>query len=160
MGSAWRDTPTVSDFPLSSAQSTLSFAQLGVPADLSSVLEARGITVPTPIQTATLPDSLAGRDVLGRGRTGSGKTYAFLLPLVARLSATPARRQPGRPRALILAPTRELVGQIEAALRPLAAVAGLTSITVFGGVGQQPQVRGLRNGVDIVVACPGRLEDL
>jgi superfamily II DNA/RNA helicase len=137
-----------------------SFIDLGVPARLANVLADGGIDTPTPIQAATLADSLAGRDVLGRGRTGSGKTYAFLLPLVARLSATPARRQPGRPRALILAPTRELVGQIEAALRPLAAVAGLTSITVFGGVGQQPQVRGLRTGVDIVVACPGRLEDL
>src|SRR6476661_181653 len=160
MGSAWRDTPTVSDFPLSSAQSTLSFAQLGVPADLSSVLEARGITSPTPIQTATLPDSLAGRDVLGRGRTGSGKTYAFLLPLVARLAASGQPARPKAPRALILAPTRELVGQIQEAPEPLAAVAGLTTRTVFGGVGQNPQVQGLRRGVDIVIACPGRLEDL
>src|SRR6476620_1622598 len=160
MGSAWRDTPTVSDFPLSSAQSTLSFTQLGVPADLSSVLEARGITVPTPIQTATLPDSLAGRDVLGRGRTGSGKTYAFLLPLVARLVASDRPARPKAPRALILAPTRELVGQIQESLEPLAAAAGLTTRTVFGGVGQNPQVQGLRRGVDIVLACPGRLEDL
>ena len=135
------------------------FDALGVPAALSAVLADRGITVPTPIQTATLPDSLAGRDVLGRGRTGSGKTYAFLLPLVARLSrgGRPAAR---RPRALILAPTRELVGQIHAALQPLAAREGLTTLTVFGGVGQHPQVVGLRKGVDVVVACPGRLEDL
>ncbi|WP_460824098.1 DEAD/DEAH box helicase [Nocardioides ungokensis] len=145
---------------MSSAQSTLSFTQLGVPADLSSVLEARGITVPTPIQTATLPDSLAGRDVLGRGRTGSGKTYAFLVPLVARLVASDRPARPKSPRALILAPTRELVGQIQEALEPLAATAGLTTRTVFGGVGQNPQVQGLRRGVDIVLACPGRLEDL
>ncbi|MGA8254933.1 MAG: DEAD/DEAH box helicase, partial [Nocardioides sp.] len=131
-----------------------------MPADLVALLAAQGIDTPTPIQAATLPDSLAGRDVLGRGRTGSGKTYAFLLPLVARLveSGRPATK--GRPRALILAPTRELVGQIHEALKPLAKSAGLTSLTIFGGVGQNPQVNGLRNGVDIVLACPGRLEDL
>jgi superfamily II DNA/RNA helicase len=136
-----------------------SFTTLGVPARLSTVLAGQGIETPTPIQTATLPDSLAGRDVLGRGRTGSGKTYAFLLPIVARLADGPKPR-PGAPRALILAPTRELVGQIEASLAPLARVAGLTTRTVFGGVGQHPQVTALRRGVDIVVACPGRLEDL
>ncbi len=135
------------------------FTDLGVPANLANVLSGLSITDPTPIQAATLPDSFAGRDVLGRGRTGSGKTYAFLLPLVARLAATPRRIRPGAPRALILAPTRELVGQIEAALRPLATAAGLTSQTVFGGVGQNPQVRGLKTA-DIVLACPGRLEDL
>jgi superfamily II DNA/RNA helicase len=137
-----------------------SFADLGVPHHLAAVLETRGITRPTPIQAATLPDSFAGRDVLGRGRTGSGKTYAFLLPLVARLAASGHPRPAGRPRALVLAPTRELVGQIEQALAPLAAAAGLTTRTVFGGVGQHPQVQGLRRGVDIVLACPGRLEDL
>jgi superfamily II DNA/RNA helicase len=136
-----------------------SFTTLGVPARLSTVLAGQGIETPTPIHTATLPDSLAGRDVLGRGRTGSGKTYAFLLPIVARLADGPKPR-PGAPRALILAPTRELVGQIEASLAPLARVAGLTTRTVFGGVGQHPQVTALRRGVDIVVACPGRLEDL
>lgn len=119
-----------------------------------------GISDPTPIQAATLPDSLAGRDVLGRGRTGSGKTYAFLLPLVARLDASRRSVRPGAPRALILAPTRELVGQIQAALEPLAKTAGLTTQTVFGGVGQGPQVTGLKRGADIVLACPGRLEDL
>ncbi|MGN6252591.1 MAG: DEAD/DEAH box helicase [Marmoricola sp.] len=135
------------------------FADLGVPAPLSAILAQQGITVPTPIQAATLPDSLAGRDVLGRGRTGSGKTYAFLLPLVARLSGgRPARS--ARPRALILAPTRELVTQIDASLRPLADAAGLRTRTVFGGVGQNPQVQALQRGVDVVVACPGRLEDL
>ncbi|WP_395658636.1 DEAD/DEAH box helicase [Nocardioides sp.] len=145
---------------MSSAVIPATFADLGVPADLVAVLADRGIVTPTPIQAATLPDSLAGRDVLGRGRTGSGKTYAFLLPLVARLVADGRRAQPKRPRALILAPTRELVGQIEEALRPLAAAAGLTTQTVFGGVGQNPQVQGLRRGADVVLACPGRLEDL
>jgi superfamily II DNA/RNA helicase len=136
------------------------FAALGVPAELVRVLADRGITDPTPIQTATLPDSLAGRDVLGRGRTGSGKTYAFLLPLVARLVASDRKARATMPRALILAPTRELVGQITEALQPLAAAFGLSTQTVFGGVGQNPQVAGLRRGIDVVIACPGRLEDL
>jgi superfamily II DNA/RNA helicase len=140
--------------------STNAFAALGVPADLIATLSQFDITEPTPIQAATLPDSLAGRDVLGRGRTGSGKTYAFLLPLVARLMESNARRTPKRPRALILAPTRELVLQIDAALAPLAEVAGLKTRTVFGGVGQNPQVQAIKSGVDVVVACPGRLEDL
>ncbi len=136
------------------------FRTLGVPPQLTEVLAARGIVTPTPIQAATLPDSLAGRDVLGRGRTGSGKTYAFLLPILARLTDSGGRRQPKRPRALILAPTRELATQIDEALAPLAAPLGMRSRTVFGGVGQGPQVSALRAGVDIVVACPGRLEDL
>nr|WP_228266530.1 DEAD/DEAH box helicase [Ornithinimicrobium ciconiae] len=136
------------------------FARLGVPAPLCDHLAQQGITTPTPIQAATLPDSLAGRDVLGRGRTGSGKSYAFLLPMVTRLMGSGRRRTPKRPRALILAPTRELVGQLETALAPLAQIAGLRTMTIFGGVGQNPQVRALAAGVDIVVACPGRLEDL
>lgn len=136
------------------------FAALGVPANLAAVLTADGITIPTPIQAATLPDSLAGRDVLGRGRTGSGKTYAFGLPLVARLAAESRRPAPKRPRALVLAPTRELASQIAASIAPLAKAAGLTTTTVFGGVGQGPQVNALRNGVDVLIACPGRLEDL
>ena len=130
-----------------------------MPARLATVLSRLDIETPTPIQAATLPDSLAGRDVLGRGRTGSGKTYAFLLPVVARLSDG-GRRRPKAPRALILAPTRELVGQIEAALIPLAKAAGLSTRTIFGGVGYGPQINALANGVDIVIACPGRLEDL
>ena len=147
--------------PPSSAPAPASFADCGVPEHLTAILTRQGITTPTAIQAATLPDSLAGRDVLGRGRTGSGKTYAFLLPLVARLSG-PSRRsaRPGAPRALILAPTRELVGQIHAALGPLAEVAGLSTMTVFGGVGQGPQVQALRRGADVMVATPGRLEDL
>jgi superfamily II DNA/RNA helicase len=103
----------------SASSSSASFEALGVPAALARVLADKGITTPTPIQAATLPDSLAGRDVLGRGRTGSGKTYAFVLPVLARLSAAgnTRRRQPKRPRALILAPTRELATQIDEALR-------------------------------------------
>ncbi|KAA1426825.1 DEAD/DEAH box helicase [Nocardioides antri] len=139
---------------------TSTFADLGVPTDLLAVLTADQITVPTPIQAATLPDSLAGRDVLGRGRTGSGKTYAFGLPLVARLAQAGRRPVTKRPRALVLAPTRELASQIHATIKPLADAAGLSTTTVFGGVGQGPQVSALRRGVDILIACPGRLEDL
>ena len=135
------------------------FTELGVPAVLDKALADLGIATPFPIQAATLPDSLAGRDVLGRGRTGSGKTYAFVLPVLARLAAGSAPRRPGRPRALILAPTRELATQIDATLAPLAARLGLRSLVVFGGVGANPQIKGLRAGVDVLVACPGRLED-
>ncbi|SFP90566.1 Superfamily II DNA and RNA helicase [Geodermatophilus dictyosporus] len=136
------------------------FTELGVPAPLVEVLTASGITAPFPIQVATLPDSLAGRDVLGRGRTGSGKTIAFALPLVARLAASTTRRQARRPRALVLVPTRELANQVLATVEPLAKALGLRATTVFGGVGQNPQVQALAAGVDVVVACPGRLEDL
>lgn len=138
----------------------MNFAELGVPSSLAQILAQQGITTPTPIQAATLPDSFAGRDVLGRGRTGSGKTYAFLLPLVARLDASKLPAMPRKPRALIMAPTRELVGQIHASLVPLAKAAGLSTVVVYGGVGQGPQTTALKKGVDIVIACPGRLEDL
>ena len=136
------------------------FARLGVPSSLTGALAPLGITSPTPIQAATLPDSLSGRDVLGRGRTGSGKTYAFLLPLVARLLETPKRRAARRPRSLVLAPTRELASQIADSLKPLEKAAGLRSAVVFGGVGQNPQVNALAGGVDVLIACPGRLLDL
>ena len=140
-----------------------SFADLGVHSALLDVLTGLEIIDPTPIQSATLPDALAGRDVLGRGRTGSGKTYAFCLPLVTRLAdTTPAggRRTRNAPRGLILAPTRELARQIEETLAPLAKARGLTTTVIFGGVSQGRQVAALDRGVDIVVACPGRLEDL
>lgn len=139
----------------------ISFAALGVSAPLVKALTRAGITEPFPIQTDTLPDSLAGRDVLGRGRTGSGKTLAFAIPMVDRLGRGLAgRRAPSRPTGLVLAPTRELATQITAALEPLAAAYRMTVTTIFGGVPQNRQVRALRAGVDIVVACPGRLEDL
>ncbi len=138
------------------------FASLGVPAVLDHTLAAQGIESPFPIQAATLPDTLAGRDVLGRGRTGSGKTLAFAIPLVARLDAAGAAvvRTPGRPLGLVLAPTRELATQINATVEPLAKAAGLTTTVIYGGVSQVRQERALGAGVDIVIACPGRLEDL
>ncbi|GGM57387.1 RNA helicase [Micromonospora sonchi] len=138
---------------------SLTFADLGVPDALNRVLAATGVDRPFPIQAATLPDALAGRDVLGRGRTGSGKTYAFVLAVLTRLAATAAPRQAGRPRALILVPTRELATQIDSVMAPLAQALSLRTMTIFGGVGARPQVAGLRAGVDVLVACPGRLAD-
>ncbi|WP_059015812.1 DEAD/DEAH box helicase [Mycobacterium sp. M26] len=134
------------------------FAGLGVPAPLVRALADNGITSPFPIQVSTLPDTLAGRDVLGRGKTGSGKTLAFSIPLVSRLSEV--TRRSSRPAGLVLAPTRELATQITATLTPLAQAYGLQVTTIFGGVPQGKQVKALRDGADIVVACPGRLEDL
>ncbi|HYN28431.1 MAG TPA: DEAD/DEAH box helicase, partial [Dermatophilaceae bacterium] len=136
------------------------FAALGTPPRLVAALRESGRTTPFPIQTATLPDALAGRDVLGRAQTGSGKTIAFAVPAVARLAASTSRRRPGRPRALVLVPTRELADQVQETVRPLAAAADLRTLTIYGGVGQNPQVTALRRGVDLVVATPGRLEDL
>jgi len=136
------------------------FADLGVPTPLIDVLAAQGKNEPFPIQADTLPDTLAGRDVLGRGKTGSGKTLAFSLPLVARLAANTDRRRGRKPRALVLAPTRELANQIDEVIKPLAQPFGLVTTTVYGGVNQKRQVDALNAGVDILVACPGRLEDL
>lgn len=134
------------------------FADLGVRRPIVSALAARGITHPFPIQVETLPDTLAGRDVLGRGKTGSGKTLAFSIPLVSRLSKR--NQRPSKPSGLVLAPTRELATQITATLEPLAGACDLRVSTIFGGVSQSRQVAALKSGVDIVVACPGRLEDL
>jgi superfamily II DNA/RNA helicase len=134
-----------------------SFADLGVGEPMINVLAAQGIATPFPIQVATLPDTLAGRDALGRGKTGSGKTLAFCIPLVDRLARM---RYPLGPNGLVLVPTRELASQIAAVLEPLAAAYNLKVTTIFGGVPQSRQVAALRSGIDIVVACPGRLEDL
>ncbi|NNC81496.1 MAG: DEAD/DEAH box helicase, partial [Acidimicrobiales bacterium] len=133
-----------------------SFAELGVPKDLVAVLRRNGINDPFEIQSATIPDAMNGRDVLGRAPTGSGKTLAFGLPLVAKLREA----KPHRPTALILSPTRELAEQIRRELAPLAEIRGLRTLAIYGGVGFGPQLKALREGVDLVVACPGRLLDL
>ncbi|MBX7161296.1 MAG: DEAD/DEAH box helicase [Acidimicrobiia bacterium] len=132
------------------------FAALGVPAELVSQLAASGIVDPTPIQQKVIPSALAGRDVIGQAPTGSGKTLAFGLPLVAGL--TSARRR--SPTALVLAPTRELAQQIAQELRPLCRSHGHDAVALYGGVGYGPQRKALNSGVELVVACPGRLEDL
>lgn len=133
-----------------------SFSDLGLPGTLVSVLGRLGITRPLPIQAAAIPDALAGRDVSGKAPTGSGKTLAFALPIAATLT----RGAPKHPRALVLAPTRELASQIAAEMAPLLAARSLTVQTFYGGVGFGPQRAALRRGVDVAVACPGRLEDL
>jgi superfamily II DNA/RNA helicase len=134
------------------------FASLGVPAPLAAALAAAGIDAPFPIQAAVLPDALAGADILGRGRTGSGKTLGFCIPLAARLAG--GHTSAGRPRGLVLVPTRELASQVQAVLRPLAKAVGLSVATIYGGTPQRPQVAALHDRVDVVVACPGRLADL
>ncbi|ASN38500.1 DEAD/DEAH box helicase [Arthrobacter sp. 7749] len=137
-----------------------SFTSLGVPAIFADVLASQGIEAAFPIQEATLPTTLNGGDVLGRGQTGSGKTLAFSLPVVARLAANPKPRKARFPRALIMAPTRELATQIAKVVEPLAKAVDLRVAVVFGGVSQQRQEKDLNAGVDILIACPGRLEDL
>ncbi len=132
------------------------FADLGLPSSITDVLERSGINSPFPIQAAAIPDALAGKDVCGRAPTGSGKTFAFGLPLLARLE----RARPRRPKALVLAPTRELADQITTEMRPFAKAVGRTIAVIYGGVGYGPQRNALRKGTDIVVATPGRLEDL
>ncbi|HTX26729.1 MAG TPA: DEAD/DEAH box helicase [Streptosporangiaceae bacterium] len=129
-----------------------------MPAPLTAALAAAGIDTPFPIQAAVLPDALAGADILGRGRTGSGKTLGFCIPLAARLAG--GHTSAGRPRGLVLVPTRELASQVQAVLRPLAKTVGLSVATIFGGTPQRPQVAALHSRVDIIVACPGRLADL
>jgi superfamily II DNA/RNA helicase len=136
-----------------------SFSQLGLPDRLVSLLARRGIDAPFAIQARALPDALAGRDVLGRGQTGSGKTLAFGLPMIVRLLSGPPRT-PHRPRALVLVPTRELAQQVADALAPLAQPIDLKVATVYGGASMGRQIDQLRRGVDLVVATPGRLQDL
>ncbi|WP_435586187.1 DEAD/DEAH box helicase [Micromonospora aurantiaca (nom. illeg.)] len=138
---------------------TVDFASLGLPRQVVEVLARQGITTPFEIQRATLPDSLAGRDVLGRGQTGSGKTLAFGLPVIARL-ADRNRARPLHPRALVLVPTRELAMQVNDALMPLGKAVGVFLKTAVGGVPYDRQIDALRRGVEIVVATPGRLGDL
>ena len=134
------------------------FAELGLPAALVRELARGGIEAPFAIQTRTLPDALAGRDVLGRAQTGSGKTLGFGLPMLARLAD--GERLPGRPRGLVLVPTRELAKQVSDALFPLAKSLGLRVTSVYGGAPIRRQIESLERGVDIIIATPGRLIDL
>ena len=132
------------------------FRTLGVPDGLTKTLDGLGLTSPFPIQTLTLPDSLAGRDLAGRAPTGSGKTLAFALPIAARVG----RGKPGRPRALVLVPTRELASQVAATLQPLASSRDRRTATFYGGTNIRTDQQRLRKGIDIAVATPGRLADL
>ncbi|WP_326569421.1 DEAD/DEAH box helicase [Amycolatopsis rhabdoformis] len=136
---------------------TKTFAQLGLPEELLQALREAGIDSPFPIQSATIPDALAGRDVLGRAQTGSGKTLAFGLAILARLNGGKAR--PKRPRALVLVPTRELAMQVADSLTPLAKSLGLWCRTAVGGMAFTRQADALSRGVDLLIATPGRLSD-
>jgi superfamily II DNA/RNA helicase len=135
------------------------FAALGLPERIVERLARDGITEPFPIQAATIPDALSGRDVLGRGQTGSGKTLAFGLPMLARL-ADGTKAQPRHPRALVLVPTRELAMQVSDALEPLVHVLGLRHKLVAGGLSYTTQIAALNRGVEVLIATPGRLKDL
>jgi len=153
-----RFTPPTDQPPVTVAEDN-GFAALGLPKQLVARLARDGITTPFPIQVATIPDAMAGKDVLGRGQTGSGKTLAFGLPTLARLAAgSPAAAR--RPKALIMSPTRELAMQISDALEPLVHVLGLRHKLVAGGMPYQPQLSALDRGVDLLIATPGRLNDL
>ncbi|MBM7083463.1 DEAD/DEAH box helicase [Micromonospora humidisoli] len=155
-------SPSAHDLPtddLAVPATPVGFADLGLPRQLVDALARQGITTPFEIQRATLPDALAGRDVLGRGQTGSGKTLAFGLPIVARLAEL-NRARPLHPRALVLVPTRELAMQVNDALLPLGKAVGIFLKTAVGGVPYDRQIDALRRGVEIVVATPGRLGDL
>ena len=135
---------------------TTTFADLGVPEALSEYLAELGFTSPFDVQTATIPDAIDGRDIAARAPTGSGKTLAFGLPLLMHVEGA----RPRRPRGLVLAPTRELADQIQRELHPIARAGGRSVVAVYGGVGYDPQRRALARGVDVLVACPGRLADL
>ncbi len=134
----------------------MSFKSFNFHPKVTAGIDACGYTLPTPIQKEAIPPILEGRDILGLAQTGTGKTAAFVLPLLQRLLEGPRKRV----RALIVAPTRELAEQIHDDIEKMAVQTGLRSIAIYGGVGKQPQIKNIRNGVEIVVACPGRLLDL
>ena len=139
---------------------TTTFAELSLAEPLLRALNEKSYTIPSPIQAGSIPYLLQGRDLIGIAQTGTGKTAAFALPILQRLAAHPAPATPRRPRALILAPTRELAAQIGQSFAAYGKFLNLRHTVVFGGVGVHPQVQALARGVDIVVATPGRLQDL
>src|SRR3954466_4076155 len=139
----------------------MSFRSLGLDDRIYKAIQDAGYTEPTPIQLAAIPEVLAGRDVIGIAQTGTGKTAAFVLPILTQLERAANDGRHGRGiRALIVAPTRELVVQIEENVRAYAKHLPLRMVTIFGGVSERPQLEALRSGVDLVVATPGRLIDL
>src|SRR5215203_3901795 len=138
----------------------MSFRALNLSPQIMQAVRDAGYTEPTPIQVAAIPLISAGHDIIGIAQTGTGKTAAFVLPILMKLAAWKPMGQPRRPRALVVAPTRELVVQIEENVRAYAKHVPLRMATVFGGVSERPQLEALRSGVDLVVATPGRLIDL
>jgi superfamily II DNA/RNA helicase len=152
------DAAQVADDADADAEPTVTFGDLGLPEAIVRKLTQNGVVAPFPIQTATIPDALAGQDILGRGRTGSGKTLSFGLPLLTQLSGGRSERK--HPRGVILTPTRELAMQVADALQPYGDVLGLKMKVVCGGTSMQNQIYALERGVDVLVATPGRLRDL
>ncbi|MEU0759416.1 DEAD/DEAH box helicase [Streptomyces microflavus] len=144
--------------PEADAEPTVTFGDLGLPDGIVRKLAQNGVTAPFPIQAATIPDALAGKDILGRGRTGSGKTLSFGLPLLATLSGGSTEKK--KPRGIILTPTRELAMQVADALQPYGDVLGLKMKVVCGGTSMGNQIYALERGVDVLVATPGRLRDI
>ena len=138
----------------------MSFRALNLSPQILKAVQEAGYTEPTPIQAAAIPHILAGHDLIGIAQTGTGKTAAFVLPILTKLAASIGDRQRRGTRALVVAPTRELVVQIEENVRAYARHLPLRMATVFGGVSERPQIEALRSGVDLVVATPGRLIDL
>ena len=153
---------TAESVPADSYATTKTFAELGVDPRLVEVLTSQGITTAFPIQALTIHDALAGRDVCGKAKTGSGKTLGFGLPMLQRIAATPGPTGsgPARPRGLVLLPTRELAVQVHEVLEPLGAALGLAVTAVYGGADIERQVKNLRKGSDVIIATPGRLIDL
>jgi ATP-dependent RNA helicase RhlE len=137
----------------------MSFRVLGLDAKILQAVQDAGYTEPTPIQTAAIPPIIAGHDLIGIAQTGTGKTAAFTLPILTKLAAQPAGQRRGT-RVLVIAPTRELAVQIEENVKAYAKHLPLSVATVFGGVGEHPQIRALRAGTEVIIACPGRLLDL
>jgi len=135
------------------------FSSLGLDAKILHAVQDAGYTEPTPIQNAAIPPIIAGHDLIGIAQTGTGKTAAFTLPILTKLAAQPAGQRRGT-RVLVIAPTRELAVQIDENIRAYAKYLPVTVATVFGGVGEQPQIRALNSGTDVIIACPGRLLDL
>ena len=144
---------TDTDHPTTDAAT---FADLGVSSDIVEALRERDIVEPFPVQTLTIPDALAGRDVCGRAQTGSGKTLAFGIPMIERTRSA----RPGKPTSLVLVPTRELCSQVSEELEPLAAARGFELVSIYGGAPMGPQITAIERGADIVVATPGRFIDL
>lgn len=136
------------------------FTQFNFHPDILSGIGDAGYTNPTPIQQQTIPPILRNKDVLGLAQTGTGKTAAFVLPILQRLAGRSSAKQNAVPRALIMAPTRELAEQIHENIEMMAIHTSIRSLAIYGGVGKNPQIKTLRKGVDIIVACPGRLLDL
>ena len=153
-------TPELITSAIAADATSITFAQLHLAEPLQHALTEKNYTIPSPIQAKAIPFLLDGRDLIGVAQTGTGKTAAFALPILHRLAANPRPSEPKRPRVLVLAPTRELAAQIQQSFASYGKFMKMSSAVVFGGVNISPQIRTLQRGVDILIATPGRLQDL